>query len=105
MRGDVGPLPLPADQQVVGRHRVDRLPDRALADAEAARQLAFARDRLARFPLARLQTLRDQGLDLQVERAEGGADRAGDRHRPGTAPCGRRVVLRGGGRAHASYLI
>jgi hypothetical protein len=70
MGGDEGPLALPAHQQVFRRQFVDRLADGALADLEARREFQFARDRLAGLPLALLQSLHEQRLDLLVERQE-----------------------------------
>jgi hypothetical protein len=71
MRRDEGALALAAHHEVLGREFVDRLAHRALAHAEARGKVHLARDGLARLPLARLQALQDQGLDLLVERTEG----------------------------------
>src|SRR5690606_39818962 len=68
MGGDERAAPLSPDHQVLGRELVDRLADRALADSVTASQLHLARDRFARLPLARLQALRQQPLDLNIER-------------------------------------
>src|SRR5690606_33706270 len=68
MGGDERAAPLSPDHQVLGRELVDRLADRALADSVTASQLHLARDRLAGLPLARLQALRQQPLDLNIER-------------------------------------
>src|SRR5690606_7767075 len=68
MGGDESAAPLSADHEVVGREFVDRLAHRALAHAIAAGQFHLARDRFARLPLARLQALRQQPLDLNIER-------------------------------------
>jgi hypothetical protein len=68
--GNEGALPLPAHDQVLGRKLVDRLAHRALADLEARSEFDFAGHQFARLPFARLQALRDQGLDLLVQRPE-----------------------------------
>jgi hypothetical protein len=74
--GHEGALALAAHDQVLGRELVDGLAHRALADLVAAGQLDFAGDQFARLPLAGLQALRDQRLDLLVQRGErgGGAE-------------------------------
>jgi len=68
MGGDEGALALAAHQQVGSGQFVDRLAHGALADLETGRQLDLAGDRLARFPLARVQPASDQVGDLAVQR-------------------------------------
>src|SRR5262249_45171551 len=70
VRRDERPLALAAHEDVVERELVDRLAHGALAHAIALRELELRRDRLAGLPLARFQALREQPLDLLVERAE-----------------------------------
>ena len=61
---------LTAHHQIVGRHFVDRLAHRALADAVAGGQFDLRWNRFAGLPLSRLQALQNQTLDLPVERTE-----------------------------------
>jgi hypothetical protein len=70
MRGDEGAFALTAHEEVFGRELIDGLAHRALAHAKARGQFDLARDRFARLPLALLQTLQYQPLDLLVQRAE-----------------------------------
>jgi hypothetical protein len=72
MRGDEGPLALAAHHEIFGGEFVDRLAHRALAHAIARGQVHLAGDGFAGLPLAGLQALQDQALDLLVQRAERG---------------------------------
>src|SRR5262245_35978313 len=74
---DESALALAPQQQVLGGKLVDRLAHRSLADPEAPREVHFTRDGFTRFPLAGLQALQNEGLDLLVERAEGRRPRYG----------------------------
>ena len=76
MGRNVGTLSLLANKKVVRRHLVDGLPHGALTYTETQCKFLFARDRLTRTPLARLQGVEHQVLDLTVERAEGGRVRS-----------------------------
>src|SRR5205814_7613326 len=62
-------LALTADDKIVGGERVERLAHGALRNAEPRRKLELARDRLARSPLDGGETLDEELLDLQVQRA------------------------------------
>jgi len=73
---DEGAPALAAHEQILGGERVDRLADRALADAVTRGELRLARDDVARPPLAGLQAVHEALADLLIERAEG--DRAHD---------------------------
>jgi len=75
--GDEGSLALAPHEEVFGDHLVDRLAHRSLADAEAQRQYAFARNRRARRPFAFFEAMRDEPLDLPIKRAESRRGRAG----------------------------
>src|SRR3546814_2962894 len=65
-------LALAADQQIVGRQLVDCLAYGALADLEPGSKLELAGDGLAGLPVAAIQSLQDQALDLPIQRAECG---------------------------------
>ena len=75
MRAHNRALALAARDQVPGRQLVDGLAHRALAHAKACGQLDLARNGLAGLPLAMLQAVQYQPLDLLVQRAEGRRDR------------------------------
>jgi hypothetical protein len=72
----VGALALLANKEVVRRHLVDGLAHGPLTYTETQRKFLFAGNRLPRTPLARLQSIEHQILDLTVERAEGGRVRS-----------------------------
>ena len=72
MRGHKSALALTAHQQVFCGQFVDRFAHGALANLETAGQIDFAWNSRAGLPLAGLQALQHQHLDLLVERAEGG---------------------------------
>ena len=76
---DVGAAALLPDQDVLGDELVDRLADRADADAEALGQPALGRNRLAGLPFAAGQRVGELPLDVLVERA--GQRDAGRRRR------------------------
>ena len=70
--GDESAAPLAPDQQVAGRHLVQRLADRALAHIQLRGQLELAGQQVAGAPIAADQALHQQILYLLVERAEPG---------------------------------
>ena len=67
MGGHKGALALLAHDQVLRRQFVNCLAHRALADLEASGQLDLAGNQFAGLPLACLQALRDERLDLLVQ--------------------------------------
>ena len=69
--GHEGAFALAAYHQVVRGEFVDGLAYRSLADAKTRCEVHFAGDGFAGLPLARLQALEYQALDLLVQRAEG----------------------------------
>ena len=70
MGGHERAFALPPHEQVLGRQFVNGLAHRALADAVAGGQFHLTRDGFAWLPLAGLQALQDQLLDLLVQGAE-----------------------------------
>src|SRR5687768_3388830 len=75
VRCDEGTLALAAREDRLGRELLDRLAHRALAHAVSCRELDLRGDRLAGLPLARDEAVREQYLDLLVERPAGGSRR------------------------------
>ena len=90
---DEGPLALTANQNIFGSERVDRLAHRSLTHLIARGKFHLRRNRLARLPLARDQTLRQQDLNLIIERPETGAGNS-DWHERVVAS-GNRLILHG----------
>jgi hypothetical protein len=74
---DKRPFSLTANDQIFCGEFVDGLADGALTNFVSECQLDFAGNKFARLPLARLQTLGDQRLDLLIKRAESGRRSAG----------------------------
>ncbi len=70
--GDKSAFALAAGYQVFCGQFINGFAHCALTDLEAASQLDFAGDELARFPLSRLQALQNQAFDLLVQGTEGG---------------------------------
>ena len=68
VRGDISPLALAPQQQVFRREFIDRRRIGTLADAKAASQLGLVGNNLARSPFTAFQRLKDQALDLPIER-------------------------------------
>ena len=70
VRHHIGALALAAHQQPLGSQHLHGLAHRALAHAEALRQIGLAGDEPARRPFAGLQRVQDGFTDLLVERLE-----------------------------------
>ena len=71
MGRDKSAFALAADQQIFGSQRIDGFAHRALADFVAPSQFGLAGNGAARFPLARLQALGNQRLNLLVQGTKG----------------------------------
>src|SRR3546814_17176002 len=70
VRGHKGALALPAQQKIFSGQLIDGLAHRTLADLKTSSQLEFAGYGFARLPVAPVETLQQQTLDLLVPRAE-----------------------------------